>query len=235
MSLKYHGKETLIRTGSSFTEFPSGLNRADVTYVCRTTKASSFTASLGAKKALPEFGTYTSQFAATREDRSDGFSYFSAVGYKGNAAASTSTLGAVISNIAMPVQLITTNTQGTQIIENASYPISIISDVVTKTYTISTNSSNTAIGATAPSTLSIRIVSAPSVVTNARVVTKFSITPTTDQTYQTTKTLASYVGGTIDILNLSRQNYGTIDEITITWGYVFSFSNPLQLVRFLKL
>jgi hypothetical protein len=82
--------------------------------------------------------------------------------------------------------------------------------------------------------LSIRVVSAPSVVTNARLVSVISPMPTTVQTYQTTKSLSSFVGGTIDILNLSRQNYGTIDEITITWGYVFSFSNPLQLVRYLK-
>ena len=234
MGLKYYGKETLIVVGSSFSEFPSGLVRADVQYVCRTTKASLFTASLDAKKTLPNFTTFTSQFAATREDRIDGFSYFSATGFKGNSGASSSTLGAVISNLTMPLQLITTYETGAQTVENASLPISIISDVVTKTFTISTNSSNTAIAATPPSTLSIRIVSAPSVVTNARVVTTFSTTPTTVQTYQMTKSLLSFVGGTIDILNLSRQNYGTIDEITITWGYVFAFSNPLQLVRYLK-
>jgi len=234
MAIKYHGKETLIVTGSSFSEFPSGLSRADVQYVCRTTKASSFLTSLGAKKALPNFTTYTSQFAATREDRSDGFSYFSATGFKSNSAASSVVLGALVSSLSLPVQTIE-NQAGAQLVGNFSVPITIISDVVTKSYTITTSSSNTQITAIPPSTLSFRIINAPVFMTSAIKITPlqtFTLQGVVkDQQYIIGTDLNTYVGGKIDIINVDRQNYGTIDEVTITWGYVFNFDKPLQFFK----
>jgi hypothetical protein len=234
MSLKYHGSEGLIVVAKSFSEFPSGLNRADITYVCRTTKISLFTASLGAKKPLPNFATYTSQFAATREDRSDGFSYFSATGFKSNSAASSVVLGALVSSLSLPVQSIV-NSSTSQGIVDYSVPLTIISDVVTKSYTILTSSSNTLITATPPSTLSLRIINAPVLLTAA---IKISAVQTytlagiiKNQQYVVGNDLKTYVGSKIDIISVDRQNYGTIDEVTITWGYSFNFSNPLQLFK----
>ena len=232
MAIKYHGKETLIVTGSSFSEFPSGLSRADVQYVCRTTKASSFTASLDAKKTLPNFTTYTSQFAAIREDRSDGFSYFSATGFKGNSAASSVVLSALVSSLSLPVQTIqTVGSAGLQYVSDFSLPITIISDIVTKSYTIATSSSNTGITATPPSTLLFRITSASDIITKATKTTTL-MGLVKGNWYTVGTDLKTYVGGKIDIINIDRQNYGTIDEVTITWGYVFNFSNPLQLVKY---
>lgn len=229
MSLKYHGKETLIVTGSSFSEFPSGLNRVDVQYVCRTTKTSSFLTSLGAKKALPSFATFTSQFAATREDRPDGFSYFSATGFKGNSAASSVVLGALISSLSLPVQEIV-NSAGGQGVADYSVPITIISDIVTKSYTITTSSSNTGITATPPSTLSFRIINAPDSITKA-TKTATDIGLVKGKQYIVGTDLNTYVGGKVDIISVDRQNYGTIDEVTISWGYIFNFSQPLRLIK----
>lgn len=214
MAVIYHGTSGLINTGSSFTEYPSGLIRADVTYVCRTSLVSIHISSLGAKTALPTFPSYTSQFAATREDRSDGFSYFTAIGYKGNSAASRVVLGAVISNLSVPVKFVQT-TPTLVFTNDVALPASIISDTLTKIYTIPTSSSNAAIssnvgGGTTPSTLGLRIIKQPAIPTG----------------WTTPITFAAYLSGTKDIINLERTNYGTIDEITITWGYVFSFGTP---------
>ena len=215
MAVTYHGSTTLIVTGSSFTEYPSGLMRADVTYVCRTTQASSLVSQLAAKRALPSFSSYTSQFAATREDRSDGFSYFTAIGYKGNAAASRTVLGAVISNLSIPVKFVQTTSQ-IVFTNDVALPASIISDTLTKIYTIPTSSSSAAIGATPPSTLGLRIIKQPAIPAG----------------WTTPITFAQYLSGTKDIINLERTNYGTIDEITITWGYVFSFGTPFYATVF---
>jgi hypothetical protein len=218
MAVTYHGSIALIVTGSSFTEYPSGLMRADVTYVCRTTQASSLVSQLAAKTALPSFSSYTSQFAATREDRSDGFSYFTAIGYKGNAAASRTVLGAVISNLSIPVKFVQTTSQTSPIVfvNDVALPASIISDTLTKIYTIPTSSSSAAIGATPPSTLALRIIKQPEI----------------PAVWTTPITFAQYLSGTKDIINLERTNYGTIDEITITWGYVFSFGTPFYATVF---
>jgi hypothetical protein len=217
MAVTYHGATTLIVTGSSFTEYPSGLIRADVSYVCRTTQANTNQASLAAKTALPSFTTYTSQFAATREDRSDGFSYFSATGYKGNSAVSRTVLGAVISNLTIPVKFVQTTSTNVYVTD-AGLPASIISDTLTKTYTIATSSANTAIGATPPSTLGLRIIKQPTAPTG----------------WTSPTTFASYLSGTKDIINLERTNYGTIDEVTVTWGYVFTFGTPFYFTTYTK-
>ena len=215
MAVTYHGSIALIVTGSSFTEYPSGLMRADVTYVCRTTQASSLLSQLAAKTALPSFSSYTSQFAATREDRSDGFSYFTAIGYKGNAAASRVVLGAVISNLSIPVKFVQTTSQ-LVFTNDVALPASIISDTLTKIYTIPTSSSNAAIGATPPSTLALRIIKQPEIPAG----------------WTTPITFAQYLSDTKDIINLERTNYGTIDEVTVTWGYVFSFGTPFYATVF---
>jgi hypothetical protein len=183
--------------------------RADVTYVCRTTQASSLVSQLAAKTALPSFSSYTSQFAATREDRSDGFSYFTAIGYKGNPAASRVVLGAVISNLSVPVKFVQT-TPTLVFTNDLALPASVISDTLTKIYTIPTSSSNAAIGATPPSTLALRIIKQPEIPAG----------------WTTPITFAQYLSSTKDIINLERTNYGTIDEVTVTWGYVFSFGTP---------
>jgi hypothetical protein len=215
MAVTYHGSIALIVTGSSFTEYPSGLMRADVTYVCRTTQASSLVSQLAAKTALPSFSSYTSQFAATREDRSDGFSYFTAIGYKGNAAASRTVLGAVISNLSIPVKFVQTTSQ-LVFTNDVALPASIISDTLTKIYTIPTSSSNAAIGATPPSTLALRIIKQPEIPAG----------------WTTPITFDEYLSGTKDIINLERTNYGIIDEVTVTWGYVFSFGTPFYVTVF---
>lgn len=216
MAVTYHGSIALIVTGSSFTEYPSGLMRADVTYVCRTTQASSLVSQLAAKRVLPSFSSYTSQFAATREDRSDGFSYFTAIGYKGNAAASRVVLGAVISNLSVPVKFVSSSGIGATVTTDLALPASIISDTLTIVYTIPTSSSSAAIGATPPSTLGLRIIKQPEIPAG----------------WTTPITLDEYLSGTKDIINLERTNYGTIDEITITWGYVFSFGTPFYVTTY---
>lgn len=232
MAIKYYGKETLIVTGSSFSEYPSGLARADVTYVCRTTKASLFTASLGAQKKLPNFSKYTSHFAATREDRSDGFTYFSATGYAGNAGVSSAVLGGIVSNLSLPMQTIVYSTGG-QSVNDSSVPVTIISDIVTGSYTIATSASNTTkISASPPSTLSYRIIGVPSFVSQATKTTSTGAGLAKNKWYTLTD-LNTYVGGKVDIINLDRQNYGTIDEVTVTWGYIFNFTNPLQFFRYI--
>ena len=215
MAVTYHGSIALIVTGSSFTEYPSGLMRADVTYVCRTTQASSLVSQLAAKRALPSFSSYTSQFAATREDRSDGYSYFTAIGYKGNAAASRVVLGAVVSNLSIPVKFVQTTSQ-LVFTNDVALPASIISDTLTMVYTIPTSSSSADIGATPPSTLGLRIIKQPEIPAG----------------WTTPITFEEYLSGTKDIINLERTNYGAIDEITITWGYVFSFGTPFYATVF---
>jgi hypothetical protein len=214
MAVTYHGATTLINTGSQLTEYPSGLTRLDATYVCRTTQVSSVASSLDAKTSLPGFTSFTSQFAATREYRSDGFTYFSAIGYKGNSAVSRTVLGAVISNLSIPVKFVQTTSQAAYTTD-AALPASIISDTLTKTYTIATSSSNAEIstnvgGGATSTTLTLRIIKQPAIPTG----------------WTTPVTFQNYLSTTKDIINLERTNYGTIDEITVTWGFVFTFGTP---------
>jgi hypothetical protein len=209
MAVTYHGSTGLINTGSQLTEYPSGLMRLDATYVCRTTQASVVASQLAAKTPLPSFTSFTSQFAATREYRSDGFTYFTAIGYQGNAAVSRTVLGAVISNLSIPVKFIQTTAQAAYTTD-AALPASIISDTLTKVYTIATSSSNAAISSTPPSTLTLRIIKQPAIPTG----------------WTTPVSFQNYLSATKDIINLERTNYGTIDEITVTWGFVFTFGTP---------
>ena len=125
--------------------------------------------------------------------------------------------------------------RGAQLVGSFSVPITIISDVVTKSYTITTSSSNTKITATPPSTLAFRIINAPAFITTAIKISPLQTYTGTgivkDQQYIVGTDLNTYVGGKIDIINVDRQNYGTIDEVTITWGYVFNFDAPLQFFK----
>jgi uncharacterized protein with FMN-binding domain len=209
MAVTYHGSTSLINTGAQYTEFPSGLVRLDATYVCRTTQASAVSSQLDAKTPLPSFTSFTSQFAATREYRSDGFTYFSATGYKGNAAVSRTVLGAVVSNLTIPCEF-TSFTDQISRTSSVGLPATIISDTITKIYTIATSSSNAAIAATPPSTLSIRIIKSPAIPTGWTVPVPF----------------ATYIAGSKDIINIDRTNYGAIDEVTVTYGFIFTFSTP---------
>ena len=209
MAVTYHGSTSLINTGAQYTEFPSGLVRLDATYVCRTTQVSIVSPQLDPKTPLPGFTSFTSQFAAAREYRSDGFTYFSATGYKGNAAVSRTVLGAVVSNLTIPCQL-TSFSGGTSLTSSVGLPACIISDTITKIYTIATSSSNTAISATPPSTLNIRIIKSPAIPSGWTIPVPF----------------ATYIAGSKDIINIDRTNYGTIDEVTVTYGFIFTFSTP---------
>jgi len=221
----YHGKDTLILTDVQKQDFPSGLSRIDATYKCRTTEADNLAPLLSAGNRMPEYPAYVIRQNPTRETGQDGFTTFRSSSFSSTGTGITTStpavFGAIISQVNIPFQFRYLN--GGIIDLTAGLPFTILSDTITRTFTLASN-------------VSVTTLPLPTETLNYKIV---SSTETLDFYLATgTYTKASYnpFQGTVNyvpfdrnniftkvaIINVNRTTYGGIDEVQCTWGYDFA-------------
>ena len=228
----YHGKDTLILTDVQKQDFPSGLSRIDATYKCRTTEADNLAPLLAAGNRLPEYPSYIIRQNPTRETGQDGFTTFRSSSFSstgtGISASTPAVFGAIISNITLPLSVISLGVNGAQ---QASVPLTVLSDTITRTFTLVSNVSVTTLALPAE-TLNYKIVSSSEVLDTLLGSGRFvayaynSITRTFDSVQFDRNNIFTNVA----IINVNRSTYGGVDEVQCTWGYDFA-NTKLILVQ----
>jgi len=221
----YHGKDTLILTDVQKQDFPSGLSRIDATYKCRTTEADNLAPLLAAGNRMPEYPAYVIRQNPTRETGQDGFTTFRSSSFSSTGTGITTStpavFGAIISQVNIPFQFRYLN--GGVVDLSAGLPFTILSDTITRTFTLASN-------------ISVTTLPLPTETLNYKIV---SSTEALD-TFLQNGTYASYVynsfnrvTGTVPfdrnniftkvaITNVNRATYGGVDEVQCTWGYDFA-------------
>jgi len=200
----YHGKDTLILTDVQKQDFPSGLSRIDATYKCRTTEADNLAPLLAAGNRLPEYPAYIIRQNPTRAAGQDGFTTFTSSSFAGTLSTSAGipvVFGASVGDFTINYTLFTifqANTFSTSTIIR----LKILSDTITRTFTMLPNVSVTTL-ATPAETVSFKILSGTT--SEAAFLS------------QTGSTLYSVIGKT-QIINVNRQSFGGVDEVQVTWG-----------------
>lgn len=225
MAHVYHGKDTLILTDVQKQDFPSNLSRIDATYKCRTTEADNLAPLLSAGNRMPEYPAYIIRQNPTRETGQDGFTTFRSSSFSSTGTGITTStpavFGAIISQVNIPLRI--NYLSGSTLNVAAGLPFTILSDTITRTFTLASN-------------VSVTTLPLPTETLNYKIV---SSTEALD-TYLQNGTYASYVfnsfnrvTGTVPfdrnniftkvaITNVNRATYGGIDEVQCTWGYDFA-------------
>lgn len=228
MAHQYYGSEELILTSSAIQNFNSGLSRLDCTYRCRTTKANNLELTLAAGFRIVENPKFVISENAKRVDESDGFTTFTVSAFYGTLQTTTdgsasipSVLGIARTNIS--IRTITNRATTTQIVQYvADYPIEVLSDTFTQTFTVFSPVS--CLDLKAPQQdLNLKIQSSIAAI-EANLMQGFSYTEPSINTNYTFRSL--YVPGTLlkklkgekTLINVNRSNFGLYDEITVTWG-----------------
>ena len=197
----YHGKDTLILTDVQKEDFPSGLSRIDATYKCRTTEADNLAPLLAAGNRLPEFPTYIIRQNPARVTGQDGFTTFTASSFAGTLSTSAGVptiFGAAIGDF-------TINVIGNIV------KYKILSDTITRTFTILPNISVTTL-ATPTETVSLKVLSINGSSTYVGGVAGQSILTNSG------RIPLSQIFGASQIINVNRQSFGGVDEVQVTWG-----------------
>ena len=229
----YHGSDDLILTDVQKQDFPSNLSRIDATYKCRTTEADNLAPLLAAGNRLPEYPAYIIRQNPTRETGQDGFTTFRASSFSSTGTGiSTSTpavFGAIISNISLPLSIYYLS--GATLINPQGLPFTVLSDTITRTFTLASN-------------ISVTTLALPTETLNYKIVSSTELL----DTYLGSGTFVAYVYNTITrtldsaqfnrnniftkvaIINVNRSTYGGVDEVQCTWGYDFA-NTKLSLVQ----
>ena len=204
----YHGKDTLILTDVQKEDFPSGLSRIDATYKCRTTEADNLAPLLDAGNRLPEFPTYIIRQNPTRVTGTDGFTTFTSSSFAGTLSTSAgvpTVFGAAIGDFTLNYQYLV----GNELLTAGTNKLKILSDTITRTFTILPNISVTTL-ATPTETVSIKILSING--SDLYIGRDFII-----NTQYGRFTLSQIIGAS-QIINVNRQSFGGVDEVQVTWG-----------------
>jgi len=204
----YHGKDTLILTDVQKEDFPSGLSRIDATYKCRTTEADNLAPLLNAGNRLPEFPTYIIRQNPTRVTGTDGFTTFTSSSFAGTLSTSAgvpTVFGAAIGDFTLNYQY----QVGNELLTAGTNKLKILSDTITRTFTILPNISVTTL-ATPTESVSIKILSIDG--SDLYIGRDFII-----NTQYGRFTLAQIIGAS-QIINVNRQSFGGVDEVQVTWG-----------------
>ena len=204
----YHGKDTLILTDVQKEDFPSGLSRIDATYKCRTTEADNLAPLLDAGNRLPEFPTYIIRQNPTRVTGTDGFTTFTSSSFAGTLSTSAgvpTVFGAAIGDFTLNYQYLV----GNELLTGETNKLKILSDTITRTFTILPNISVTTL-ATPTETVSIKILSING--SDLYIGRDFII-----NTQYGRFTLSQIIGAS-QIINVNRQSFGGVDEVQVTWG-----------------
>ena len=238
MAHTYYGNDGLILTSITKENFDSGLSRVDCIYKCRTTNADELELNLVAGFRLPERPDYIIRENARRVDGTDGFTTFTVSGFYGTLQISgngtipiPSVLGAATNTFKLAVKLFQSTTflpptPPTYASYDISYSIKILSDTITKKFTLPTTTSVT----------TLPLPDEPLTYRALRVTNDQGYAYDSDLTFEQ-NFLALYSGyqqtifqpsfndaiaGQSGIINVNRTNFGNVDEVTVTWGLEFS-------------
>ena len=227
----YRGNKNLQLISHQRQTSDSGLSVVSAEYICPTPNAASASRLLQARMALPNFPDHISKDSAAQNYDTSGFAKFSITGFTGRKSISVpvdvpTVFGTQLSSVSMTLN------RG----PNAApwiFTLRILSDTITKRFTIGESTSMTEIGL-------------PSEPIKFDV---FEITnTTTSESYGSfaeflqifAPTFEITAGGTnrrfttivpapetalaslSQLLSVSRTSYGEIDEVTATWGLAFS-------------
>ena len=223
----YHGSDDLILTDVQKQDFPSNLSRIDATYKCRTTRADALAPLLAAGNRLPEYPAYIIRQNPTRETGQDGFTTFTSSSFSSTGTGiSTSTpavFGAIITQMNLPFGI--TSLTGSFLTVTGGIPLTVLSDTITRTFTLAANVSVTTLALPAE-TLNYKIVSSTQSLDNLLG----NGTYVRDFYNRSTKTNiavpfdANQIFTKVAIINVNRSTYGGVDEVQCTWGYDFANS-----------
>ena len=224
----YHGKDTLILTDVQKQDFPSNLSRIDATYKCRTTEADNLAPLLSAGNRMPEFPAYVIRQNPTRETGQDGFTTFRSSSFSstgtGISASTPAVFGAIISQVNIPSQIMYLS--GSTSVSEAGLPFTVLSDTITRTFTLAANLSVTTL-ALPTETLNYKIVSSTEQL-DTLLAYQGGGTYVRDVYNSTTGTITSVpfdrnnIFTKVAIINVNRATYGGVDEVQCTWGYDFA-------------
>jgi len=221
----YHGKATLILTDVQKQDFPSNLSRIDATYKCRTTEADNLAPLLAAGNRLPEFPAYIIRQNPTRETGQDGFTTFRSSSFSSTGTGiSTSTpavFGAIISQINLG--LFIQKLSGSTLSVSAGVPLTVLSDTITRTFTLAANVSVTTL-ALPTEKLNYKIVSSTAGLDSILGGLKYNVKIYNNQTGAVSSVPfdRNNIFTKVAIINVNRATYGGVDEVQCTWGYDFA-------------
>lgn len=219
----YHGSDDLILTDVQKQDFPSNLSRIDATYKCRTTRADDLAPLLAAGNRLPEYPAYIIRQNPTRETGQDGFTTFRSSSFSSTGTGiSTSTpavFGAIVSSVVIKIGVYYLG-GGVGLID---LPFTLISDTITRTFTLASNVSVTTLALPAE-TLNYKIVSSTETLDTflgAYTYVRQIYNPNT-RAYTTVPFDPNNLFTKVAIINVNRSTYGGVDEVQCTWGYDFA-------------
>ena len=219
----YHGSDDLILTDVQKQDFPSGLSRIDATYKCRTTRADALAPLLAAGNRLPEYPAYIIRQNPTRETGQDGFTTFRASSFSSTGTGiSTSTpavFGAIVSSVVIKIGVYYLG-GGVGLID---LPFTLISDTITRTFTLASNVSVTTLALPAE-TLNYKIVSSTETLDTFLGAYTYvrQIYNSNTRAYTTVPFDPNNLFTKVAIINVNRSTYGGVDEVQCTWGYDFA-------------
>jgi hypothetical protein len=238
MAHQYYGSDGLILTSITKENFDSGLSRIDCIYKCRTTKADDLELNLVAGFRLPERPDYIIRENAKRKDETDGFTTFTVSGFYGTLQISgngtspiPSVLGAATNTFKLAVNVyqgttFAPPTPSSNLFFDISYSIKVLSDTITKKFTLPTTTSVTTLPLPdGPLTYRVLRVTSdqglpydPNLTFEQNFVANYG-------GFQQTRFVPSFndsIAGQSGIINVNRTNFGDVDEVTVTWGLEFS-------------
>lgn len=238
MAHQYYGSDGLILTSITKENFDSGLSRVDCTYKCRTTKADDLELDLVAGFRLPERPDYIIRENAKRKDETDGFTTFTVSGFYGTLQFSgngtspiPSVLGAATNSFKLAVNLYQFNTFAppappSDLIFKRSYSIKVLSDTITRKFTLPTTTSVTTLPLPdEPLTYRVlRVTSDQGLSYNQNLTFEQNFVSDFTGPQQTffEPSFNDAITGQSGIINVNRTNFGNVDEVTVTWGLDFS-------------
>lgn len=224
----YYGESGLILTELTKVSFDTGLSRVDCIYRCRTTSADALEPSLAKGQPIPDRTAFLIKENALRKDETDGFTTFRVAGFYGTLQTTTngtasipSVLGIARTNISL--RTIRKTSTGTTVVNLINdYPLEILSDTITQTFTISTSAS--CLDLVAPTqVLNLKIQTDVGGIENLLSLGYSYTEPNINTTYvyrslYVNGTIGNRVSGSKVLINVNRSNFGIYDEITATWG-----------------
>ena len=246
----YYGNDGLILTSLTKENFDSGLSRVDCVFKCRTTTADDFSILLTAGAIMPGFDDYIIKDPATKETGSDGFTTFTVSGFYGTLALSSGTasvpsvIGAITNNFTIPI-----NSRGSSALAGATFinyilDINILSDTLVRTLTIAPSESITTLDIPAVNLSYVINYGAFSYVNGRPVNFTYDLSrtlkeninnlvqsfPRSDSSPQLIPVDANLIDSDTTVSNVSRSNFGNVDEVTITYSQFFRVANEITII-----
>ena len=233
MSYIYHGAAGLILTDVQKQNFPSGLSRVEATFRCRSTQADALAPLLSAGNPLPHLPAYIIRNNPTQVTGGDGFTTFTSSSFSstgtGISASTPAVFGAIISSVNIPLSVLYLS--GSTAGSSQGLPFTVLSDTITRTFTLNANVSVTTLALPAE-TLNYKIVSSTEALDNILGSGTYSqkIYNTTARSFVLVPFDRNKIFTKVTIINVNRSTYGGVDEVQCTWGYDFANSG-LNLVQ----